>query len=86
MEHAEMVGIARGYKCSERFKVYKFSQHVRDKAELFFQHHSIRGSTLGYIMEHSKETSNPPQQGNELIVWAQMITGEDKAPKSFGKE
>ncbi|KAE8878308.1 hypothetical protein PF002_g6329 [Phytophthora fragariae] len=52
MEHAEMVGIARGYKCSERFKVYKFSQHVRDKAELFFQHHSIRGSTLGYIMEH----------------------------------
>ncbi|GMF49894.1 unnamed protein product [Phytophthora fragariaefolia] len=55
IEQVEMAEIACGYKWPETFKVNKFGQHLRGKAELFFQQHIMRWwntqPTLWYVME-----------------------------------
>ncbi|GMF36918.1 unnamed protein product [Phytophthora fragariaefolia] len=133
IEQVEMAEIACGYEWPERFKVNKFGQHLRGKAELFFQQHIMRWwNTQPTLWEESSRSWNdhflylnalmaatnaspalvlenivkytepdlrhammakvdmnrpdPLQQANELIVWAQIMSDEDKFPKSFEKE
>ncbi|ETI29669.1 hypothetical protein F443_23218, partial [Phytophthora nicotianae P1569] len=159
IEQIEMAEQACGYTWSERYKVNKFGQHLRGKAEFFYQQHIMRWwatqPTLWFVMEQMHmsfkrtlstqqgmklfgakkdpsrswnehflylnalmmATNASPtlvlenivkyadpelrhalmakcditrpdalQQANELAVWAQMMSDEDRAPKHIGKE